>query len=53
MQINLHEMEIMSLVLHLKDWLDEHSDWANSDDVIETGQFLVLENIYKKLNQKI
>ena len=53
MEINLNLIEIITLYLHLKEYLDDNSRNENSDDIFLKGQYLNLKNIVKKLKSKI
>lgn len=53
MEINLSLIEIMTLYLHLKEYLKDNSWNENSDDIFLKGQFLTLKNIVEKLKSKI
>lgn len=53
MEIKLNLIEIITLYLHLKEYLDDNSRNENSDDIFLKGQYLTLKNIVKKLKSKI
>ena len=53
MEINLSVFEIITLYLHLKEYLEDNSRNENSDDIFLKSQYLTLKNIVKKLKSKI
>ena len=53
MEINLNQIELGTLYLHLKEWLDENENEQDSSLPEVSGKWYCLEHIYSKLKSKI
>ena len=52
MEINLNEIEAITLYLHLSEWLDDNEDFQDSNDIRLSGKWSTLEHIYNKIKSK-